>query len=126
MRLTRRQALVGAATGALGAGVYELVDRLAGSPERRSAPEAHPVRAEQHVLGGIEVVEDNGVQVVVPPLHHQVVTARVTAATSPKALREARGELEHVLAGLERTFPASPAGLGLAVVWGRPYFEHYV
>jgi hypothetical protein len=127
VRLTRRQALAGAATGALGAaGVYELVDRLAGSPERRTATEVHPLRDEQHVLGGIEVVEDDGVEVVVPPLHHEVVTARVTAGTSRKALREARAELEHVLAGLDRAFPATPAGLGLAVAWGRPYFERHV
>src|SRR5207302_2397021 len=98
VRLTRRQALAGAATGALGAaGVYELVDRLAGPSERRRAAEAHPAaRAEQHVLGGVDVIVDNGVEVVVPPLHHEVVTARVTAATSPKALREAQAELEHV------------------------------
>src|SRR2546423_817338 len=128
VRLTRRQALAGVATGALGAaGVYELVDRLVGPSERRSATEAHPAtRAEQHVLGGVDVIVDNGVEVVVPPLHHEVVTARVTAGTSRKALREAQAELEHVLAGLDREFPPSPAGLGLAVVWGRPYFERYV
>ena len=28
--------------------------------------------------------------------------------------------------GLDREFPATPAGLGLAVVWGLPYFERYV
>jgi hypothetical protein len=127
MRLTRRQALAGAATGAFGAaGIYELVDRLAGSPERRTASEVRPLRAEQHVLGGIEVVEDNGVEVVVPPLHHEVVTGRVTAGTSRKALREAQAELEHVLARLERAYPATPAGLGLAVAWGRHYFDRYV
>ncbi|HEX6700109.1 MAG TPA: hypothetical protein VF101_05205 [Gaiellaceae bacterium] len=127
MRLTRRQALAGAATGALGAaGIYELVDRLAGSPAERTATDTHPPRAEQHVLGGIEIVEVDGVEVVVPPLHHEVVTARVTADTNRKALRQAQAELEHVLAGLERRFPANPAGLGLAVVWGRPYFDRYV
>ena len=128
MRLTRRQALAGAATGALGAaGVYELVDRLAGSPTRRRAvSRVEPLPAEQHVLGGVAVVEDEGVEVLVPPLHHQIVTARVTAGTSPKALRAARAELEHVLAGLDRSFPATPAGLGMVVAWGPPYFERYV
>jgi len=128
VRLTRRQALAGAATGALGAaGVYELVDRLAGPSERKSAPEsAEHARPEQHVLGGVQVIVDDGVEVVVPPLHHEVVTARVTAGTSRRALREAQAELEHVLVGLDREFPATPAGLGLAVVWGLPYFERYV
>jgi len=128
VRLTRRQALAGAATGALGAaGVYELVDRLAGSPTRRRAvSRVEPLPAEQHVLGGVAVVEDEGVEVLVPPLHHQIVTARVTAGTSPKALRAAKAELEHVLAGLDRSFPATPAGLGMVVAWGPPYFERYV
>ena len=75
MRLTRRQVLAGAATGALGAaGVYELVDRLAGSPER---PAAAAVGPEQHLLDGQRVIVDEGVEVLVPPLHHQVVTARL-------------------------------------------------
>src|SRR5439155_20471585 len=83
VRLTRRQALAGAATGALGAaGVYELVDRLAGPSERKSAPEsAEHARPEQHVLGGVQVIVDDGVEVVVPPLHHEVATARPTAGT---------------------------------------------
>ena len=102
MRLTRRQALAGAATGALGAaGVYELVDRLAGPSERKSAPEsAEHARPEQHVLGGVQVIVDDGVEVVVPPLHHEVVTARVTAGTSRRALRDAQAGLtEGRLAG---------------------------
>jgi len=128
VRLTRRQALAGAATGALGAaGIYELVDQLTrGSPKRRPVSQVEPLPDEQHVLGGVSFVEDEGVEVLVPPLHHQVVTARVTAGTSRKALREAQAELEHVLAGLDRAYPATPAGLGLAVVWGKPYFDRYV
>jgi len=80
MGLTRKEVLAGAAAGALGvAGVYELVDRY-GRPATRQtlsgglAAERVP---EQHLLGGIRIVEDNGVEVVVPPLHHQVVTARL-------------------------------------------------
>jgi len=62
VRLTRRQALAGAATGALGAaGIYELVDRLAGSsPKRRTVAHEEPFPPEQHVLGGVSVVEDEG------------------------------------------------------------------
>ena len=38
MKITRRQALAGAAAGALGAtGIYELVDRLSGSTPSRAA-----------------------------------------------------------------------------------------
>jgi hypothetical protein len=130
VRLTRRQALAGAATGALGvAGLYELVDRLSESepsPAPRRATEREPLPDEQHVLGGVGVVEDDGVEVVVPPLHHQIVTARVTAAPRRGELRAARAELEQVLRRLDREFPATPSGLGLAVVWGRSYFDRYV
>ncbi len=74
MRLTRRQLVGGAAATVAGAaGVYELLDRLAEKPAR---PEVTgPPPSEQHLLEGIEVVVDEGVEVLVPPLHHRVVTA---------------------------------------------------
>ena len=79
MKLTRRQAVVGAVAGAVGAGgIYELVDQLTGgAPSRTDAAEA---LVEQHLLGGIRVVHSNGIEVLVPPLHHEMVTARVTAS----------------------------------------------
>ena len=122
MRLTRRRLLGGAAAAALaGTGVYGLVDLLSGSPKRSPAPSVPP---EQHVLDGLEVVVDNGVEVLVPPLHHQVVTARVRVDRAD--LRDARRALEGVLAGLEAHFPPTPAGLGVTVAWGLPYFERLV
>jgi hypothetical protein len=62
----------------------------------------------------------------VPPLHHQVVTARLRIEPTRAALREAQTELEQRLAGLERRFEATPAGLGVTVAWGLPYFRRYV
>ena len=68
MRLTRRTLLGGAAASALSAaGIYELVDRLTGAPKRRTIGTRAP---EQHLLDGLQVIEDEGVEVVVPPLHH--------------------------------------------------------
>jgi len=123
MKLTRRQALLGAAAGAVGAtGIYELVDRLAGTaPQRASAADA---LREQHLLDGIRVVRSDGVEVLVPPLHHEILTARVTADRA--GLRDAQAELEHVLAALEREYAPSPAGLGITVAWGLPYFRRLV
>jgi hypothetical protein len=124
MGLTRRQALSGAAGVALGsAGVYELVDRLTVPPKREAATRLPP---EQHLLEGLRVLEDNGVMVIVPPLHHQVVTARVHPSSTVHDLRAAQAELEYALSQLERRFPPSPAGLGIALGWGRPYFERFV
>src|SRR5215510_8604635 len=106
MRLTRRELLGGAAAGALAAaGIYELVDQLAGSPKRAAAG---PLRPEQHLFDAGKVV-DNGVEVVVPPLHHQVVTAELKTGDRPAALREARAELEARLASLDRRFAANAA-----------------
>jgi hypothetical protein len=119
--LTRRGLLAGAAAGALGAGgVYELVDRLAGASPRRA--EARPLPAEQHLLD-LGVATDNGVEVLVPPLHHRVVTATVAAGD----LRRAQRDLEDALRALEERFDAStPAGLGVTVAWGLPYFRERV
>ena len=123
MKLTRKQLLAGAAAGALGAaGAYELVDQLAGSsPERAAAGTLPP---EQHVLDGVRKVTDNDVVVSVPPLHHQVVTARVRVDAAD--LGDAARTLEDALTGLERRFAPTPAGLGVTVAWGLPYFHRLV
>ncbi len=124
MKLTRKQLLGGAAAGALGAaGVYELVDQLAESPERAAAVE---LPREQHLLAGMKTFEHEGVEVIEPPLHHEVVTAKVRVEQSPRALREARETLEGALRELERQYDLTPAGLAVTVAWGRPYFERYV
>jgi hypothetical protein len=121
MRLTRRQALAGTAGAIAGAaGVYALVEGHAESPSRPPAPSRLP--PEQHLLDGVQVVTDNGVEVLVPPLHHEVVTA--TVATDD--LASGRHDLEAALAELEARYPATPAGLGITVAWGLPYFRRLV
>jgi hypothetical protein len=121
LRFTRRQVLAGAAASGLGAvGLYELVDRLTSSkPIPRAEGEQQP---EQHLLDGITLVRDNGVAVVVPPLHSSLVTARVTATD----LKAAQRELEDALVALEQRYAPTPAGLGVTVAWGLPYFRRYV
>ena len=122
MRYTRRRLLgAAAAAGLSGAGIYELVDRLAPAPERAvAAPRALP--AEQHVFD-LGVVKSEGVEVIVPPLHSEVVTATL-AETSD--LRAARHDLEAALAALDDRYSLDPAGLGVTVAWGLPYFERRV
>ena len=124
MKLTRRQLVAGAAGAALGAaGIYELADQLAGSPTRTAAVPLEPRSVEQHVLDGIPVVEQDGVQVIVPPRHHLVVTATVKPGTD---LAKAQPELEQALLELESRYEQTPAGLGLTVAWGLPYFDRHV
>jgi hypothetical protein len=124
VKLTRKQLLGGAAAAALGAaGLYELVDQLADSPERAAALELPP---EQHLLAGMKTFEHENVEVIEPPLHHQVVTAKLRVEPSPPALRSARETLEEALQSLERSYELTPAGLAVTVAWGRPYLERYV
>jgi hypothetical protein len=125
MALTRRQLLAGAGAGALtAAGAYELVDRLARTPHR-TAVVAHAPE-EQHLLLGVREITDNGVEVLVPPLHHQLVTAQLRVGETRADLRGAQEELEAALADLDRRLAPSPAGLGVTVSWGLPYFRRYV
>ncbi len=124
MALTRRQLVGGAAISVLGAGgIYKLVDELTAPPNRVASGALRP---EQHLLDGIRIVSDHGTEVLVPPLHHQVVTATLRVGERPAELREAREVLENALQGLERRFDPTPGGLGVTVAWGNPYFERYV
>ncbi len=125
-RLTRRRFLQRAGAAALGtAGIYGLVDGLSAETARAMAA-VGGLPPEQHVLHGVRVITDNNVEVVVPPIHHQVVTAVVRVDGRKTSLLEAKRRLEAALAGLEQTFAPTPAGLGVTVAWGRPYFRRYV
>ncbi len=124
MRFTRRHLIAAAAASAAGSvGVYELLDQLADSPAR---PLAGGLLREQHVLEGVRVVEDGGIEVVVPPLHHQVITGKLTIERRAGLLAEAAYVLEQALRALEVEHEPTPAGLGITVAWGLPYFRGYV
>jgi hypothetical protein len=123
MRLTRRRLLGSTLAGALagGAGIYELVDRLAAAPVRTIAPVAG-LPPEQHLLD-LGTVLSEGVEVIVPPLHSELVTATLGDVHD---LRSAQRDLEQALRGLDARYPLDPAGLGVTVAWGLPYFERRV
>jgi hypothetical protein len=116
MKLTRRAFIGGAAAAAAaGAGIYELVDRLGTAPTRTPA---HALPPEQHVFH-LGSVQSEGVEVVVPPLHSEIVTATIAVDD----LRAAQHDLEHALAQLDDAFVPDPTGLGVTVAYGLPYFE---
>jgi hypothetical protein len=124
VRLTRRELLAGAAaTAVAGTTIYELIDRLGSAPARRAAARFPP---EQHVLDGLRVVRDDGVEVIVPPLHHRIVTAELRVTDDRKSLLAAREHLSTALAELEEGRDPTPGGLGVTVAWGLPYFDRYV
>jgi hypothetical protein len=122
--MNRREFLSSAAGAALAAtDIYALVDKFAEAPVRAAASSL-PI--EQHVLQGVRVVVDDGVEVLVPPLHHEVITLALEAGTSRGELLAARAALEEALVELERQYEPTPAGLGITVAWGLPYFRSYV
>jgi hypothetical protein len=124
MKATRRGVIVGAAGVVAGAsGLYALVERLTETP-RRPPASASPRGVEQHLLDGVVVQQDNGVDVLVPPLHHELVTARVAVDEADAA--DAGRALENALASLDAAYPGTPAGLGVTVAWGLPYFRRLV
>ncbi len=121
MRVTRRRFLGGAAAAAVGgAGIYELVDRLGSAPTRPAA-EPSSLPAEQHVFD-LSTVQSEGVDVLVPPLHSEVVTGRIAVDD----LRSAQHDLEQALRRLDAEHSPDPAGLGVTVAWGLPYFAERV
>ena len=121
MRFTRRRFLGGAAAAAAGGvGIYELVDRL-GSAPARPVGEPKGLPAEQHLFD-LRSVQSEGVEVLVPPLHSEVVTATIAVDD----LRSAQHDLEQVLQRLDAEHTADPAGLGVTVAWGLPYFNERV
>jgi hypothetical protein len=126
VKVTRKQLLAGAGASALaGAGIYELVDQLGGGAPKRSAAPAGPLPPEQHILQGVRTITDNGVEVLVPPLHHQLVTLKLKVG-SKHELQASRVELEQALSSLESDYAPTPAGLGVTVGWGIPYFRRSV
>jgi hypothetical protein len=123
VRFTRRELVVGgtAAAAIAAAGVYELVDQLTEpAPTRRFGAGRAP---EQHLLDGMRIADDNGVEIVVPTLHHQIVTAKVNLDRAE--LPDAQRQLGEILQRLDDDYEGTPAGLAVTVAWGLPYFRRY-
>lgn len=125
MKPTRKQFAAALAAAAVDpSALYRLVEHIAQKPTRQGQTGRPPV--EQHLLRDVQIVRDDGVEVLVPPLHHRVITARVAVAEQPTSLRGARNTLQKTLVGLEADYSPSAAGLGITVAWGLPYFRRFV
>ncbi len=124
MKSTRRDFLQRAGAVALGAsGIYGLAES---APARAALDAAAALPPEQHILRATRLARDNGIELVVPSVHHQVVTANLRVARTRTALREAQAELEAALRRLERDYAPAPAGLAVIVAWGLGYFREYL
>jgi hypothetical protein len=120
-RFTRRVFARRAGGVVLGAPFLSLLDgvALARPAVARSPP------LEQHIDHGVRITTDNGVEIVVPPVYHEIVTARLTPG-SGRALLHARDELRLALQHVEKGHVTGPSGLLVTVAWGLPYFRNHV
>lgn len=83
----------------------------------------------QYELPGVTIEEhgDDAVPVVVPPLWHAVVTARLNLPRDDRqALRDAQQRLALALEEVENIYPLGPQGIFMQVAWGLSYFDTYL
>jgi hypothetical protein len=82
----------------------------------------------QYELPGVTIEEhgDEAVPVVVVPLWHAVVTAKLTIPREREALQAAQRRLATALEEIERIYPLAPQGLFIQVAYGLPYFRNYL
>jgi len=120
-RFTRRVFARRLGGAVLGAPFLSLLDgvALARPPVAKTPP------LEQHIDPGVRISSDNGVEIVVPPLYHELVTARLTPA-SGRLLLAARDELRLALQHIEEGHVTGPSGLLVTVAWGLPYFRDHL
>jgi hypothetical protein len=131
-QISRRSFLKRATTVSLGAlatrGIYQVLEELDVIPPARAwaAPATRP--QEQYLVSNIEVITDNGVQVAIPPLYNDVITAKLKSSRTwtASALKTAQTRLEKALAVIERAHPPTAAGLTVVMGWGLPYFRNFL
>ena len=95
--LTRRVFARRVGSAVLAAPFLPLLDGVALA--RPAVSGASPL--EQHIDPGVRIRSDNGAEVVVPPVYHEIITARVKPA-SGRALLAARDELGQALQHIEQ------------------------
>lgn len=86
----------------------------------------HGSRREQYLVDGLEIVTDNNVSVIVPPLYHEIVTATLNVPNTAAALFGAQMRLERALELVEAPYAPTAAGLTIVVGWGLSYFRSYL
>ncbi len=128
--LSRRAFLrraAGLSIGAISArGIYSFLDTVAAFERPAASTTATARRQEQYLVDDVETIVDNGVKVIIPPLYHEIITARLAFAPGAAALIAAQGRLEAALRLVEAPYAPTPAGLTLVVGWGLPYFRSYL
>jgi hypothetical protein len=132
--VSRRALLKGVtavSAGAIGArGIYELLDTFGiVRPDATAAASATVRRLqEQYLVEELEAILDNGVTCAIPPLHNDVITAKLksTLTWTTSKLKAAQTRLENALSTVESPYPDTAAGLTIVVGWGLPFFRTFL
>jgi hypothetical protein len=81
----------------------------------------------QYELPGVTTEDHLGVPVVVVPLWHAVVTARLNVQRGDKkALKRAQERLYKALNEIEAVYPLNPSGIFIQVAYGLSYFKDFI
>jgi hypothetical protein len=107
-------------------GVYDMLDEIGVAPARAAAAGATVRRRqEQYLVDSVEVILDNGVTCAVPPIHNDVITAKLASGLSTtSALKNAQSRLENALATVERPYAATGRGTNHGDRLGASVFPH--
>jgi hypothetical protein len=130
-KVSRRGFLQGAAAVSLGSiaarGIYSVLDDFV-TPPRAWAATKVARKQEQYLIDSLEVILDNNVPVIIPPVYNDVFTAKLAAGKTwtKAALVDAQKRLEAALVKVESPYPSTAAGLTIVVAWGLPYFRNRV
>jgi hypothetical protein len=117
----------GLSIGAISArGIYGFLDTVTAAEIVRPAAATPARRREQYLVADLEVIADNGAQVIIPPLYHEVITAKLATGLAPAALFAAQARLERALRLVEEPHAPTAAGLTIVAGWGLPYFRRYI
>ena len=114
--------------GAIAArGVYDLLDDMGGTPARAGAAATVRRKEEQYLVDSVEVILDNGITCAIPPIHNDVITAKLASGRSwtTADLKNAQARLEKSLSTVEKPYPSTAAGLTMVIGWGLPFFRTY-
>jgi hypothetical protein len=128
----RRSLLKGAAALGIGTisarGIYGVLGDIVRPTPAEAATTVTRRLQEQYLIEQLEVIVDNGVTLIIPPIYNDVFTAKLKSTTTwtSAALKAAKTRVENALVKVESPYPDTAAGLTIVVGWGLPYFRDVI
>jgi hypothetical protein len=117
---------------------YSLLSKLVHFSPRRQRPKSASLYPEQYLMvqrneyvvthHAPDSPPGSTVSVAVPPLYHEIVTAKIDVRHHASALKHAQQKLDSTFEKLQRDFGSdwnTASGVGIVVAWGLPYFFEF-